>query len=655
MSRSVVLSLAVVPLRRLTGWAPVRTVQVYYSISSPKENPPKTFDPYSSEWTLCESRGDFENTNEVFNRMLGASVGGKSFLDFMTYRDVSMWQFAPSYIWPAFFVVVQMIDVLSQIIDNVRPQEIRALSSDDYTNPFWMGVVSAAGDRYGMRVVSVTPPIDMVRDLPKELRQFLRRIGVGRLRRLAYQVGRFGETIVYSRIRAERNELLDPRRKLILLTQGRRHWVRARSTGAGMLDEQFYPLLPALRRSGWTRFIMVDCDGSSPNEIRARMRNEERDVIWRSFSFYRKRRDSTLRRASRHFARKWEVLQHDEQFCGDFEYRGLKLMPALRHVLELTFRKTIPECSQMLCTADRILEERPGAVIATYETGPHARSVLIQAARTGIPTVGLQHGNIFAGHNDYMHASITKDPTFNQGFVVPQVMCVWGPYWKDVLTKSGHYPPDTVVVTGNWRYDWLAEVTDASDAKFMSGVGNISKRTVILIVSSAIATLDFLSKCLQELAALPGLMFVIKPHPGSDNPRLVRKMLQENGYQDVVLVQGQIGEWLQSADLVISQISTVVTEAVLLDKPVILANFLKIAGAEPYVDAGVCLYITAPSDLKEAVDKIMNDQATFTRLKVARQAFLSQYFFRIDGKSGQRVAETLESLLEKQGMRDNSK
>jgi len=146
-------------------------------------------------------------------------------------------------------------------------------------------------------------------------------------------------------------------------------------------------------------------------------------------------------------------------------------------------------------------------------------------------------------------------------------------------------------------------------------------------------------------------MLIIKPHPGADDPRVIRRMLQEKGYEDVVLAEGQIGEWLQTADLVISQISTVVTEAILFDKPVILADFLKIRGAEPYVDGGVCLYITAPSELKEAVNEIMNDQATITKLKEARQAFLSRYFFKLDGKSGERVVETLEMLLEKRDTR----
>ena len=65
--------------------------------------------------------------------------------------------------------------------------------------------------------------------------------------------------------------------------------------------------------------------------------------------------------------------------------------------------------------------------------------MLIEAARAGIPSVGLQHGMIFENNYDYMHVDTGHDSALS-AFTVPRKTCVWGELWREALTGNGTYP-----------------------------------------------------------------------------------------------------------------------------------------------------------------------------------------------------------------------
>ena len=411
------------------------------------------------------------------------------------------------------------------------------------------------------------------------------------------------------------------------------------------------PLLPLLRLSGWRDFLLIDCEDSSQSELNARMEDGEPDVSWRAFSSYMEKNSKTQEQSRIVFREMLHTLKTDQEFLADFRYRNVTLMPALGIELEKAFHLRLPRCAAMLDAASQILaEERPSAVIATYETGPWARAIIIQASRAGIPTLGLQHGMIFDNHYDYMHRRVTVDPANNPiGFALPNVTCVWGPFWKEVLTESGHYPREAVAVTGNWRYDHISEMMTMDVQEAKRQLGFPADRRIVLVLSAGLNTLDFIRLCLETISKRPDCSPMIKLHPGSDSPGPVRELLSKLGFPLSILIEGRLHESILSADLVISQISTAVGEAALLNRPVVLANLENLAGAEAYVESGICLYATDPDQLAVAVGKGLDDAQTLGQLAQARKEFVSRYFYKLDGCASQRVAETLRQSIQAQG------
>jgi len=615
-----------------------RPIRVYYRTA--KDSRIEYFDPKQSSWKFLQSQGYYRETNELLNRLQDTHVEGKTLAEFVSYDGVSMWQFLPSYIWPSFFLAVQLTDVVCKIVEDTAPGEIHVFPVSDYTARIWDELVRSIGRIYGVPVVSANSI-----GWRRMLRRRLRRIGLGRL---VLQVRRIPQTLSFAYEQAKRRNKITSgggsARVLLFLTLGRRHWLPNPSDPAHKYDEQIYPLLPALRRCGWRRFVSIDCQDSDRKELEKR---NQPDLRWQRFSSYRSVVDPTFGNARAVFAGMFEVLKSDPEFQSGLCYRKVCLASALEDVMQKAFTQILPECARMLTIAKRMLnQEQPGALIATYETGPWTRAVIIQAARAGIPTIGLQHGAL-VDSPDYMHRHITTDPIADpSGFVVPRITCVWGAAWKRELTKKGHYPPGAVVVTGSWRHDHLTQIAGSEYAPRMRrSLGYSDGKKVVLILSSGFGVLYYLRKCLEVIASRADLTPLIKLHPGVDDPKPVRDMLGQLGYPETILTEGQLGQAMLPSDLVISQISTVVSEAAIFEKPVILVNFGDFPYADLYVNQGICLYVTDPADLPSAIEKAINDQRVVAKMTAAQREFVSQFFFRIDGCASQRVVKALEAAM----------
>jgi CDP-glycerol glycerophosphotransferase (TagB/SpsB family) len=134
---------------------------------------------------------------------------------------------------------------------------------------------------------------------------------------------------------------------------------------------------------------------------------------------------------------------------------------------------------------------------------------------------------------------------------------------------------------------------------------------------------------------------LIKLHP-SDKAEPVRELLGELDYDPKVLFEGQLIEALSGADIVISQRSTTIAEAALLDKTIVLADIYGLG--HEYGDTGICLCADTPKELAAAIDKAITDPAIQEQLAKSRQTFKEQYFYKLDGQSASRVVNALESL-----------
>lgn len=637
----------------------------------------------------CQSRrlaSDYRKTNELLNRLQTAMIARRTLLEFVVHDGHAMWQFLPSWLWPSFFRAVELIDSVLPIIEEVEPREVQLLPVDDHTNPIWEGIVKAICASRGIPInvmahesINCPSPRNGFR---VRVRSYLSREAFGRFLIGVYRLARNPETVrktISSALRdirslddlarcprrmiqtlhepeaMHRSRKTGPRlgdhptetKRLLCATLGKRHWVNDPTAQNKQYDEQFYPLLPAFQAAGWKSFVLIDCEDSPIEGLELRQRRADPEILWGSFDSYPGEGARDHKRSRDSYQRMFEILRKDEGFSRDFSYREVPLMPALEKELQWAFDSLLPLCSDYLSKAKQVLlEAQPDAVVATYETGPRQRSLILVAALLGIPTMGLQHGMMFSNNYDYMHERIAADPVKTPvGFHVPQITCVWGPMWKDTLCKGGHYPSESVVVTGNWRQDYVQEIAKTDDvATLRKRLGILPDVRTVLILTAADDIAHYISLCILSLKGIPGTAGLIKLHP-SDDAALARETLRRHDYPEHWLIEEPLASILTCADLVVSQVSTAVAEAALCGKPIVLATLNECSGWEHYVEEGICLHATNSAELSRYIAMGLNDSFSRDRMARARAKFIPRYFFRNDGLAAERMVEALETKL----------
>jgi hypothetical protein len=86
------------------------------------------------------------------------------------------------------------------------------------------------------------------------------------------------------------------------------------------------------------------------------------------------------------------------------------------------------------------------------------------------------------------------------------------------------------------------------------------------------------------------------------------------------------------------------TEAVALDRPVIILNLSGNPDIIDCVDEGVAIGVYKKDDLKQAILSILEDDSEIAK---NRSRYVEAEYYLIDGKSSERMASLMESMVKK--------
>lgn len=600
------------------------------------------------QWESRRSTYNVRRANDFLNYMQDIVIGNKTLINSVALDSTYYWQFLPSYIWPQVFFSIEMVTLLNDLIKEVKPEHLLVFPATSQLRDIWQGSVEAAADQYGLKISFVK---ETSHGFLKKSRffAFLKEVGFFLKKRWKLKISNYQvKNKASTELNARENH------KLLFLSTAR-YWVRDELSETGKVDEQFDDILKALEKTGWNEFVGIDSPYEPQNlaSLHERRESSNSRLRWEAFYSYGVISWLEFLKAHLYFSSLWRKLRKDRCFFESMKVEDIFLLPALESTLKRAFKSTLPECYEMVRVAGKILEvESPEAVLLTYETGPFARAIIVAAAKRKIPTVGLMHGMIFADHYDYMHKRIS--PALRngfEGFAVPNVTCVWGDAWKDVLTKDAYYPEDSVRVTGNWRYDRLFQSEIQGISELRSGLGLDASNKLILILSSDQETPSFLETVLSDVKSMEGLIPLVGLHPREDL-QVAREVLCRHGFSpDRHLLIGKRFQALVAADVVISQWSTILSEAALLDKPLILVDFVGLVDPQHvYRQQDFCVYVSDPAHLEMALCSVLNNESEETRRSQNRRLFAARYFGEQRGFSATKVASLVNELCGAQSL-----
>ena len=300
--------------------------------------------------------------------------------------------------------------------------------------------------------------------------------------------------------------------------------------------------------------------------------------------------------------------------------------------------------SEILSFINAISLIQPKVILTSCEYCKMGRAAVAVGNKENLPTVALQHGIITPLHEGYIFSKsegISMNDAVNSR-PLPRYTLLYGPGYCDVLINSSTYPRNSLIITGQPRYDYLYEVSQSFDKDRFLDEMKLGRPLIVWISQpghSRMEDMRSIDSFMNLLNIIPMHLF-IKPHPAETDLSAYAPLAQR---ENVTLSKDvDLYKLLNACDLIITKNSTTAMEAAALNKPIIVLNL----GGEPdvidYVEEGIALGVYSEKELPIAVERLLEDDDL---LRGHRDSYVKKYLYKIDGKSSQRVARFIKKLL----------
>jgi len=245
--------------------------------------------------------------------------------------------------------------------------------------------------------------------------------------------------------------------------------------------------------------------------------------------------------------------------------------------------------TQLLCF-DHILPSR------------YVVNVLLEAAKEkSIPTLALPHG-VYLYTNEIYKARTSARQRFYK-FNRFDYVVVQNHLRKDVLVRSG-IASEKIVVLGSARFcgEWIAQNKKILPRIIESTGRDPERLRVVFMPSKPRCRIDVerMHNTIDLLASLSEIEAVVKPHTRIGREAHLFENMQLPNVSHILTPE--LCEW---ADVVLIIGSSVITEALMQEKPVLYLKYLH-ANTMLFEECGACWTINSEADLKDALQSFEN-------------------------------------------------
>ena len=333
--------------------------------------------------------------------------------------------------------------------------------------------------------------------------------------------------------------------------------------------------------------------------------------------------------------------------------RDYGIWPILASELRGVARLQFPWSARAMDEAAAALDAcRPRLIVTYAEAGGWGRALMLEARRRGIATAGLQHGFIYRHWLNYLHAEDEMMPSpgnrHDRGFPRPDLTLLYDDHAADHLREHGHFPEQSLRVTGSPALDALAaafaHVTDADRARVRAQLGAAPDDRLVLVVSKFTQIGAAIPALAAAASSLPGVRLVIKPHP-AETPDPYIAATSNAPRVTIAPPALDLASLLAAARLLVTVNSTVAIDAMTLGVPtlaVLLPNNLT-----PFVQAGAMAgtaSLDGPDGLPGLLASLTQDDQAHAALVARAGAFAETHGIRADGLAAARAVEAMAAL-----------
>jgi len=224
---------------------------------------------------------------------------------------------------------------------------------------------------------------------------------------------------------------------------------------------------------------------------------------------------------------------------------------------------------------------------------------------------------------------------------------VYGNHSKKHSMFNG-IPEDKLVMSGCGRYDDLFNNAKDNEEKYILLMSSRMPKTAFSYFLSNSVVLEWEKMLTSVFTSLKEINeeVIIKRHPTAiediDSQILAKKFLPDAK----IYKNKNTYKLLLKAKLVISPLSSVITEAIILDKPVVVPRYIEDDFGPPYTATNSVLTIDKPEDAITIIKKALYDDKVKAQLKTGRKEFLKENFEH-RGNATEKTLELINDILKK--------
>ena len=202
----------------------------------------------------------------------------------------------------------------------------------------------------------------------------------------------------------------------------------------------------------------------------------------------------------------------------------------------------------------------------------------------------------------------------------------------------GNYKPEALIVTGQIRTDIIPYLTHRELPKkgFTIVYASQPQRDAILREKTAI-------DIFKAVKTIPECNLTVKLHPNERyDIAYYQNLANQVGITNIeILANAELYIILSECDAAITSFSTVGTEIIYFNKPLIIYDPLK-QDLQKYKEEGVALQATNSSEVQSYLQKIKDGEITYSEQEYKK--FIKYNAFKIDGKVSERCIDFYKKI-----------
>lgn len=318
-----------------------------------------------------------------------------------------------------------------------------------------------------------------------------------------------------------------------------------------------------------------------------------------------------------------------EDYCRLLELKYKDVELKLENVIRNTLARSLLSLSRISSTAER-LQKRFGfdSAVFTNEREELAKFTIFGLKQAGIRrTYGLQRGVVLD------HPEVGE--VYTDSFIVD------GEFYKRNLLSRG-CNPKKIQVLGSPRLDILLKKNTPQNKLEIRSALNIPNNKIVFLIITEVHALgvtetdqrEYMEFVLSMLKHIDNGYFLIKAHPNQTNIEMEKEVASKNLIEESYAIyhKESIFDLIIGSDFVITEFSTVGTEALAVGKPLLVPKRKKeIVDWLNYEQSGLAFGFFSVDSLKMAIKE--------SKEAILDSKYVEDIFYKLDGLSCKRVLE----------------